>query len=339
MAAFNDLKPKEFERYLDQLCLRLTEQAQKKQFDKSPTFERAVREVIKELLQGLDIEVDFEPHPYVFPDVILGKYGVEVKFTTNDTWRSVANSVFESTRSQDVEHIYVIFGKMGGDPAVRWGRYDECVMHVRTSHVPRFEVEIGAKESLFSKMGVSYGEFARLPIEDRMQHIRKYARGRLKEGERLWWLEDKAEQSHSLPLQVRLYMGLSQEEKRKLRAEAAVLCPQIVKPSRSKGKYNDATIYLLTYHGVLCPQARDLFSAGSVALRGDSVRGGIYIKRALLDLEVEMIKAAYALEDALFVEYWGQAVTPEHRISEWLKRADDFADGWKPSECLFLSRP
>jgi hypothetical protein len=168
-----------------------------------------------------------------------------------------------------------------------------------------------------------------------MIHIRKYARARLKEGERLWWLDDPEETSHSLPLQVRLSIKLSQEEKRKLRAEAALLCPQIVKPSRSKGKYDDAAIYLLTYHGVFCSQARDLFSAGSVALRGNDKRGGNYLERALQDIQKEMKAAAAKLEDKLFVEYWGKSVAPEERIQEWLKMADNLAHNWKPSSSLF----
>jgi hypothetical protein len=117
-----------------------------------------------------------------------------------------------------------------------------------------------------------------------------------------------------------------------------LLCPQIVKPSRSKGKYNDATIYLLTYHGVLCPQARDLFSAGSVALRSNSKRGGNYLMRALQDIEHEMRQAAATMEDALFVEYWGAKVPTRERIREWLKRADEYAETWKPSDVLFLGR-
>ena len=94
-------------------------------------------------------------------------------------------------------------------------------------------------------------------------------------------------------------------------------------------------MYLLTYHGVLCPQARDLFSAGSVALRSDATRGGVYILRALKDIEKEMKVAAQTLADALFVEYWGESVSPRMRIREWLKRADALAQGWKPSRELF----
>ena len=101
-------------------------------------------------------------------------------------------------------------------------------------------------------------------------------------------------------------MTLGQSEKRTLRAEAAILCPQICGGSRVRNKYTDAALYLLNQHGVLCTQARDLFSAGSVALRADNTRGGIYIMRALRDIEDLMRDAANRLDGALFEEYWGQ---------------------------------
>lgn len=328
----------DFELLLGKVVQKLTNEAKAKLFDKPKDFENRVREVLRDIGTDYKLSINFDPHPYIFPDIVIGQFGVEVKFTTNDTWRSVANSVFESTRDDGVKHVYVVFGKMGGEPEVKWGKYDDCVMHVRTSHVPRFEVEIGTDRSLFKQMGTSYDAFRVSSIEDKMKLIREYARGRLKEGEHLWWLEDSPESSHSLPLQVRLYMHLPQEDKRKLRAEAALLCPQIVKPSRTKNKYNDVTMYILTYHGVLCPQARDLFSAGSVALRTDGTRGGNYILRALQDIEDEMVDAAGRLEDALFIEYWGKACSPENRIEEWLRRADTMASGWRPSETMFLPK-
>ncbi len=128
-----------------------------------------------------------------------------------------------------------------------------------------------------------------------------------------------------------------QAEKRKYRAEAALLSPQVCKGSRARGKYEDAAMYLLTYHGVFCPQARDLFTAGSVALRADQERGGNYLLRALQDIEPLMLDAARRLDDALFVEYWGESCPPGDRIPRWLELADGFArgTGWKPSNSLF----
>lgn len=132
-----------------------------------------------------------------------------------------------------------------------------------------------------------------------------------------------------------MYTSLQQKMKRQLRAEAALLCPGVVQSSRVRGKYDDATLYILTYHGILCNQARDLFSAGSVA---GPERGGTYILKALRDIEDEMRAAAATLEDALFVEYWGVSVPPHQRIPKWLKRADRLARDWKPSKELFLTK-
>ncbi len=332
------MKTQEFEDLLTKACARLTKDVRANEEYHVPSkFEGRVRTALAGLTEGTGVKIDMDPNAQAFPDIILDEFGVEVKVVHTDGWRTISNSVFEGSRDPSVKHIYVLFGKMGGTPEVRWGRYEECVMHVRTSHVPRFEVEIGAEESLFTKFGISYEEFCALTPHDKMTHVRKYARGRLKKGERLWWLEDKPEreQEHSLPLQVRLYMNLEKAEKRQLRAEASLLCPQIVGPSRAgkkTRKYTDATIYLLTYHGVLCPQTRDLFSAGSVA---GKERGGNYVARALKDIEAEMKKAAEQLEGALFAEYWGEIVPPSKRIKEWLRRADSFAKGWKPSKVLF----
>lgn len=332
------MRTQDFEELLTKVSTRLTKEVRaNEEYHVPGKFENRARSVLVELTKGSAFKIDMSANAQAFPDIIVDEFGVEVKVVHSDSWRTISNSVFEGSRDPGVKHIYVLFGKMGGTPEVRWGRYEECVMHVRTSHVPRFEVEIGTKESLFTKFGISYERFCALSPHEKMTHVRNYARGRLKKGERLWWLEDKPEreQEHSLPLQVRLYMNLEQAEKRQLRAEASLLCPQIVGPSRAgkkTRKYTDATIYLLTYHGVLCPQTRDLFSAGSVA---GKERGGNYVARALKDIEEEMKNASDQLENALFVEYWGESVPRAKRIKEWLRRADGFAKGWKPSKILF----
>jgi hypothetical protein len=328
----------EFEVLLENVAQRLEQEIRADaQFRAPRDFEMRVRTVLQESAEDEGFEIDLEPPAQAFPDIVVDEFGIEVKVNSADSWRSVANSVFEGSRVASVRHIYILFGKMGGTPSVKWGRYEDCVMHVRTSHVPRFEVEINPKQTLFAKIGIPYAEFSQLAPDEKMRHVRAYARSRLKKGERLWWLEDKEEQEHTLPIQARLYKSLPQKEKRQMRAEAALLCPQIVKGSRSRDKYDDATLYLLTYRGVLCPQARDLFSAGSVALRADDTRGGLYIMRALQDIEVEMREAAATLDDALFLEYWGVSTLPEERIKLWLARADAMAQDWKPSAILFLS--
>jgi hypothetical protein len=329
----------EFESFLTIVCSKLATEANSAIFTTSKAFEDRVREVVQNSLSDPAITVDFDPHPQAFPDIAIGAFGIEVKFTTNDTWRSIANSVLERNRIDKVKKIYLIFGKMGGlKPEVKWADYEKSVIHVRTSHVPRFEVEIDSSRgaSLFEQLGLSYDEFRNLDIHEKMVHIRAYARSRLKTGERLWWLEDSDGDAHTLPMGVRLYTRLSTEEKTKLRAEAALLSPQIVKPGSARGKYDDAVLYIMTYHGVMCPQGRDLFSAGSVANPNNDDNGGLYIERSLKLLEPDILLAANRLDDALFQEYWGEVPPKESRISRWLLKADGYAIGWKPSDSLFL---
>jgi len=328
----------EFEQVLAIVCQKLTIQARESPFRTSKEFENRVREVVQETINNPLIEIDFDPHPQAFPDIAIGEFGIEAKFTTNDTWRSVANSVLERNRIDEVKKIYLVFGKMGGIPEVRSGQYEKCVMHVRTSHVPRFEVEIypEPEQSLFEKMGISYDQFRISPMEAKMGYIRDYARGRLKDGERLWWLEDNPESDHTLPIQARLYTKLAKSEQTRLRAEAILLCPQVVKSGNARDKYEDVAMFLLTYHGVLAHQVRDQFSAGSVANPKNDDAGGIYIQRALKLLEQEMLDAAQRMDDDLFIEYWGESVPPPERIEKWLQKADAMAHGWIPSKHLFL---
>lgn len=185
-------------------------------------------------------------------------------------------------------------------------------------------------------MGVRYEDFRQLDMTEKMKYIRAYARKIHPDG-RLWWIEERDTDEHTLPIQARLYTNLSTEEKTRLRAEAALVCLKIVKSGRDRNKYDDVVLYLLTYHGVLCHQARDLFSARSVANPSNDDNGGIYIERALKLIEDDMRKAALEMDDAIFVEYWGESVPPEQRIQRWLEKADEYASGWKPSSSLFSS--
>ena len=338
------MTPAEFERILDQVVARLSSEAQQEtiRVTNALEFERRVLAELRQVVAATDVSANPTHHVHAFPDIAANGFGIEVKYTKKDSWLAVGNSVFEGMRDPDVDAVYVIFGKMGGWPEVRWRRYEECVTHVRISHAPRFVIEMDDPESLFGKLDIQYAEFAQLSPEEKMRHIREYSRSRLAEGQRLWWLEDQDEQSqeqqaHTWPAEVRLYVDLSRDEKDDLRAEAALLCPSIVGSGRSKYKYVEPALYMLRQHGVFCPHARDLYSAGSAAHRESTARGGKYVLRALQFLEQHMRKAANDLDDQLFVEYWGYSCAPSDRIDEWLRLADGQATDWTPSEELFLA--
>lgn len=324
-----------FESRLREMTLRLNSRATSSGFSDARSFESAVREVAQSLFP--EEEVTPPGNGQWFPDIAVGRFGIEVKFTQGDSWRCVANSVLESDRRPGVDQVYVMYAKMGSAAEVRWRRYEHAVMHVRTSHVPRFEIDMETAENLFDRVAVPYERFRLMAMHEKMVVIRRYAREQVRgTGRRLWWIEDDVSQPHTLPPDVRLYTSLSTEQKLELRAEAAFVSPQVVGPSRERGKYDDAAIYLMTFHGVLCTQVRDLFSAGSVALRSDSSRGGLYIERALRDLEPQFLAAVDRVPDSIIADYWGQPAPPRReRLKAWLRLADGFARDWRPSTTLF----
>ena len=339
------ISTKKFERFLDKLCERLTMESQRKIFPSASAFEHRVRETLGDILSKTQHVIDFQPKPQAFPDIAVGCFGAEVKFTLEDTWRSVANSVLETNRIDSVKKIYVVFGKMGGIPEVRWGEYEQSVIHVRTSHVPRFEVEMTRSQpSLFQRMGVNYDTFRTLPMEEKMKHIRSYSRSKLRTGERLWWLEDASEAAGdrtSPPLHPRLYTSLGAQGKTRMRAEVALLFPNIVKPGRTRNKYDDIVLYLATQHGGVCHQARDLFSVGRTPRTPNPEKksaGVPSIAKSLKRIEEAMKTAALEMDDALFVKYWGESIPPQERISQWLAKADSLAQDWTPSKFLFGAR-
>lgn len=323
----------QFERLLTKVVVALNKDVRASTlYHKPDKFQERVFATLSKVTEGRSIKVNPTFHPHAFPDISANGFGVEVKSTNKDSWLSVGNSVFEGMRDPNVKNIYIVFGKMGGMPSVRWGRYEERITHVRISHAPRFVIEMDRDASLFQKIDLSYDEFAQLPPEDKMQHIRQYSRNRLKPGERLWWLED--ENSQGKNIEVRLYMGLTQVEKRRLRAEGTLLFPKVVGGSRVRDKYTEAAFFFLKYHNIFCPQTRDLFSAGSVA---GKERGGNYLLRALQKIQGEMRRAARDLDTELFEEYWEASIDdPNERIREWLRRADGYAQRWRPSLHLFL---
>ncbi len=325
----------QFELLLDKVVIQLSNQSQSQTPCLSPKeFEDIVLSALKRECRSTKSNANRAFHQHAFPDFRVNGFGVEVKHTTKDTWLAVGNSIFEGMRDKNAKQIYLIYGKMGGWPEVRWARYADCVTHVRISHSPRFVIEMDKAASLFKTIGVPYSDFCQLSPEEKMIHIRSYVRKNLRDGEQLWWLEDREEQEHALPMVVKFFRTLPIEEKRKLRAEATLLCPEVVQGSRARGKYDRAGIYLITRHGVYASQLRDLFSAGSVGARSGQ-RGHKYIIAALQDIKQEIRSAAEYLDDELFVEYWGKVCAKEERIKYWLSLADQHAPDWTPSKSLF----
>ena len=105
----------------------------------------------------------FQTGPHAFPDIIARKYfGMEVKMTTGDKWVSTGNSILETTRVNDVERIYMFFGKFGGNFDVKYRLYQDCLCDVGVTHSPRYKIDMNLANghSIFNKIGVKVAQIS-----------------------------------------------------------------------------------------------------------------------------------------------------------------------------------
>jgi hypothetical protein len=211
-----------------------------------------------------------------FPDIVANKfYGVEVKSTKENKWKSVGGSILESSRISDVKRIFMTFGKLGGSPIEFISRpYEECLYDIAVTHMPRYliDMQLGEGETIFDKLGISYDVLRQQ--DDPISPVSKYYRDRLKPGETLWWAKDNATEE-SVPAKIRLWKNLPREEKNLYTAFGCVNFPEVF-----RGDYDRYSMWL-TSQGIVDAHVRDQFSAGgtetiSLANGTNELLPGIY---------------------------------------------------------------
>ncbi len=201
-----------------------------------------------------------------FPDIVADKYyGIEVKTTKEDRWISTGSSIVETTRVEDVDDIYMLFGKLGGSvPQFRCRPYQDVLYDIAVTHSPRYliNMELDKDNTIFSKMGTTYDSFRK--TTDNISLVRRYFRekaAKQNKQEMPWWITpDNVDDAHSF--NIRLWNSLEIGEKRDLLAKCMILFPEALNPARSLTKYNNTTLWLCSYNQVVNPNIRDLYSAG-----------------------------------------------------------------------------
>lgn len=256
---------------------------------------------------------------HAFPDIVANKYfGVEVKMTTNDHWTSTGNSVLESSRIEDVERIYIMFGKLGGKMDVRYRLYQECLPEVSVTHSPRYRInmELRIGKSIFDKIGVDYDALRKDP--NTIQKIKNYYRSRLKDGEELWWIDQDADDKAFSPI-IKPFRNLSAKEKENFIVESMILFPEMF--GNSNAKYERAAAYLIAEYNTVSANLRDNFTAG----------GQVYLKingKKILVPQVvyAMYKRAKAIKEKIkeideqkLLYYWRSKKMERDRLEQWKK--------------------
>ena len=174
----------QFLEILEETKRDLLEIANDSGFKNASDFEQAVRDSIGRKYQNFGGILDSNPHPHAFPEISLGRFGVEVKFSEKDSWRNVANSISEGVRDRSVKQILLFTAKWVGSRYLHV--FTKMLMHVRTSHVPRFELDMETVDNIFEQ----FEDVSRICFNehDKMKFVRRYALI-TQRGERLWWLD------------------------------------------------------------------------------------------------------------------------------------------------------
>jgi len=256
-----------------------------------------------------------------FQDIVAEKYyGVEVK-TSKDNWLSIGGSVNESTRSPDVERIFLTFGKLSYPVEFISKTYEACLYDIAVTHSPRYRINMKLKEgeTIFDQMRTTYDEMrSDNPIG---KFVDYYNQQKLNDEERLWWTGKNLseELSDIRESKIVLWGNLEQTKQKQLKAQGIALFPKILSDSRQG--YKQFTLWLTTIHNVVSPSLRDSFSAGGKAvIEGMEDYGKL--PRILVNIntfKTEILEFINTADASELCNTWGIEELNEDRLKVWIE--------------------
>lgn len=268
-----------------------------------------------------------------FPDIIAEKYyGVEVKSSKQDHWKSTGSSIVESTRDQNVDDLYMLFGKLGGERAeFRCRPYKDVLCDIAVTHSPRYLIDMNLSEgdSIFDKMNVSYDELRTSP--DAIELVKNYYRNKARETGRKempWWLGSPSGQTVS-PVNVRFWSGLPSDLKDEYIAKMFVLFPEVL-----IGNYENAVIWMCTVNFIMSSSFRDIFSAGGTieSVNGQELDEKVKRKHVFYELvkRADLIEKLFEDHQFLYTqvkEYNCDLINSANPYKAWLRQVVNYFEG------------
>lgn len=253
-----------------------------------------------------------------FPDVVAKKfYGIEVKTTTQNHWRTTGNSVLESTRVEDVERIFMLFGKLGKPIEFKCRPYEECLSEVVVTHSPRYLIDMNLEEgkTIFDKIQMPYDTLRQQ--KNPIKSITDYYKSKLKPGQDLWWIQDTEQASN---LVINIWNNLSSNEKQEIKNRAMIYFPEVF--SNRGDKFSRLAIWMVTREAVVCPNIRDLFTAGGkddYLIKNKTYKNipRIFIKLfENINAVLEVLINSSSIE---LTEYWNKKTSENKKIRDWIE--------------------
>lgn len=282
-------------------------------------LEPHICDIMSELAKGTPFENSIELiSGQRFPDIVANRfYGIEVKTTTKDHWKTTGNSVMETTRVQDVERIFMLFAKLAGTIEFRCRPYEEVLSEVVVTHSPRYLIDMNLNpgNTIFDKMNLPYDDLRRQ--KNPAKPIVDYYKSKLKPGEELWWMDaNSSGKANSMIIQI--WNNLPHTERQVLLNRGMAYFPELF--SKRSDKFSRFAMWLVTDQSVVCPNVRDSFTAGGT---GDYLfNGNMFnaIPRILLNLFHNLDGIKQVIVDTPADElsnFWGIVTTEKTKLSDW----------------------
>jgi len=282
-------------------------------------LEPYVRDVMTDLAVGTQFENSIELiGGQKFPDIVAKKlYGIEVKTTIQNHWKTTGNSVLESTRVDDVERIFMLFGKLGKPIEFKCRAYEECLSEVVVTHSPRYLIDMNLDEgkTIFDKINTSYDTLRQR--KNPIKSITDYYKSKLKPGQDLWWIQDTEKPSS---LVINIWNNLSSIEQNSFVNKAMVIFPEIF--GHRQDKYSRFAIWLVKNDGVVCPNVRDAFTAkgrADILLNNKEYK---QVPRIFINLFenigsiIEILVNTSVIE---LTECWNKKTNEKNKIQNWIE--------------------
>ncbi len=290
-------------------------------------LEPYVRDVMADIAIGTSFENSIELiSGQKFPDIIAKKfYGVEVKTTKQDHWKTTGNSVLEGTRIDGVERIYMLFAKLASPIEFRCRPYEEVLSEVVVTHSPRYLIDMNLEngKTIFDKINMHYNELRQK--DNPVKPIVNYYKNKLKPGEELWWMDTEDDSKHSNII-IKIWNNVSIKERTELKNRAMVYFPELF--GNRSDKFGRLAIWLVTREAVVCPNVRDLFTAGG---RKDcKISGKDYkmVPRIFLNLfnnTPRIVEILMQTSVSELSEYWGVKSSEDSKIFDWIDLVNAYA--------------
>ncbi|WP_246501364.1 hypothetical protein [Cloacibacterium caeni] len=299
-------------------------------------LEPFVKDIMSEIAVGTPFENSIELiGGQKFPDIVANKYyGIEVKTTTQNHWKTTGNSVLESTRVNDVERIFMLFAKLASPIEFRCRPYEEVLSEVVVTHSPRYLIDMNLEKgkTIFDKIKMPYDTLRKK--ENPIKPLVNYYKSKLKAGEELWWM-DSENGNDSSNIVIRIWNNLPQNEKQELKNSSMIFFPELF--GNRSDKFNRVAIWLATRKSIVCPNIRDLFTAGGKVDIIIGTKKYDRVPRIFLNLFQnlpQILENIVKISPIELSEYWEIKTSEKNKIFDWIDLVSESAKSIRDAQHL-----